>query len=106
MSINIFNKRHPAIAEVFSSANSSKKILLVPIDYAKTTHKVLFINGDGDQCHAPFDIHYTADGFNFLRDAIKRACKKRRIPAKHEQRPIRSSSGGHPVGTARPSITP
>ena len=83
MSVNIFKKRHPAVANIFASVKSLKKILLVPIDYAKSTHKVLFINGDGDQCRAPFDVHNTNAGFELLLQSIKRTCKKRRIAAKH-----------------------
>lgn len=81
--LNVFKKRHPSVARIFSQAKHNRHILLVAIDYAKASHFVLFINGDGDELRQPFEVHNNADGLAFLQEAIVRTCKKRRIRRSH-----------------------
>ena len=45
------------------------------MDYVKSTHKVLFINGDGDELRQPFDVHNNPEGFGYLLEAIRKTCK-------------------------------
>lgn len=80
---NVFKKRHPSVANVFNEAKHNRRILLVAIDYAKSTHKVLFFNADGTELRQPFDVHNNSEGLTFLLEAIKRTIKSRGIRRKH-----------------------
>ncbi|MDA0813615.1 MAG: transposase [Verrucomicrobia bacterium] len=80
---NILRKRHPLVTQIFERAKSPQNILLVPVDYAKSTHKVIFINGNGDELRQPFDVHNNAAGLEYLTGAIERTCKKRKIPVRN-----------------------
>jgi transposase len=81
--ISVFKKRHPSVANIFAAAKQNHKVLLIAIDYAKSTHKVLFINGIGEELRQPFDVHNNSEGLDYLTDSIKRSCKKHRIAHKN-----------------------
>lgn len=44
---SIFSKTNPAIEKVFAEAGSLRKVMCVPIDYAKATHTALACNAAG-----------------------------------------------------------
>lgn len=81
--LNVFKKRHPSVAKIFSQAKHNRNVLLVAIDYAKASHTVLFINGDGDELRQPFEVHNNLEGLAFLQEAIVRTCSKRRLRRSH-----------------------
>lgn len=76
---SIFQRSNPAIEKLFAKAGSPKKIMCVPIDYAKSQHTALVCNGEGSLLRGPFNIHNTAEGVDFLEDIIKGLCKKHSI---------------------------
>ena len=80
---SIFQRANPAIEKVFAEAGSPKKVMCVPIDYAKKQHTALVCNGEGMQLRGVFNIHNTADGVAFLEDIIKGLCKKHSIRKPH-----------------------
>jgi len=80
---SIFQRSNPAIEKLFAEAGSPKKVMCVPIDYAKRQHTALVCNGEGMQLRGTFNIHNTAEGVDFLEDIIKGLCKKHSIRKPH-----------------------
>ena len=76
---SIFQRSNPAIEKLFARAGSPKKIMCVPIDYAKRQHTALVCNGDGLQLRGPFNIHNTPEGVEFLNGVVKGLCRKHSI---------------------------
>ena len=72
---SIFQSSNPAIEKLFAEAGSPKKVMCIPIDYAKRQHTALVCNGVGMQLRAPFNVHNTTEGVDFLEDIIKGLCK-------------------------------
>ncbi|NQU39822.1 MAG: hypothetical protein HQ523_07705 [Lentisphaerae bacterium] len=77
---SIFQRANPAIEKIFRDAGSPKKVICVPIDYAKRQHTALVCNGKGEQMHGVFHIHNTPAGVEFVEDIIRGLCKKHSIP--------------------------
>ena len=80
---SIFQRSNPAIEKIFAEAGSPKKVMCVPIDYAKKQHTALVCNGEGMQLRGVFNVHNTAEGVDFLEDIIKGLCKKHSIRKAH-----------------------
>jgi len=80
---SIFQRSNPAIEKLFSDAGSPKKVMCIPIDYAKKQHTALVCNGEGMQLRGAFNVHNTADGVAFLEDIIKGLCRKHSIRKPH-----------------------
>ena len=80
---SIFQRSNPAIEKLFADAGSPKKVMCIPIDYAKRQHTALVCNGEGMQLRGAFNIHNTAEGVDFLEDIIKGLCKKHSIRKCH-----------------------
>ena len=80
---SIFQRSNPAIEKLFAEAGSPKKVMCVPIDYAKRQHTALVCNGDGMQLRGPFNIHNTPEGIEFMQDIIRGLCRKHAIRKQH-----------------------
>jgi transposase len=80
---SIFQRSNPAIEKLFAEAGSPKKVMCVPIDYAKKQHTALVCNGEGMQLRGVFNLHNTAEGVEFLEDIIRGLCKKHSIRKAH-----------------------
>ena len=80
---SIFQRSNPAIEKLFAEAGSPKKVMCVPIDYAKRQHTVLVCNGEGLQLRGAFNVHNTAEGVAFLEEIIKGLCSKHSIRKPH-----------------------
>ncbi len=80
---SIFQRSNPAIEKIFTEADSPKKVMCIPIDYAKRQHTALVCNGEGMQLRGAFNIHNTAEGVDFLEGIIKGLCKKHSIRKEH-----------------------
>jgi transposase len=76
---SIFRRANPAIQQLFEKAGSPKKVMCIPIDYAKKQHTALVCNGEGTQLRAPFYIHNNAEGVDFLMEIIAGLCRKHHI---------------------------
>ena len=81
--MNTIYTTNPRLDAIFNAAKDRKRILIVALDYAKSSHTALFTNGLGDQIRASFDLHNNREGCDFLVDAIKRTAKKRLIQSEH-----------------------
>lgn len=80
---SIFAKSNPAIEKVFQQAGSPRKVMCVPIDYAKRQHTALVCNGKGEQLRGVFHIHNTPDGVEFVDDVVRGLCRKHSIRKAH-----------------------
>lgn len=80
---SIFQRTNPAIENLFQKAGSPRKVMCIPIDYAKRQHTALVCNGEGKQLRGPFYIHNTPDGVDFVEGIVKGLCKKHSIQRQH-----------------------
>ncbi len=80
---SIFQRKNPAIEKLFAAAKSPKKVMCVPIDYAKRQHTALVCNGEGSQLRGPFNIHNNPAGVAFLNEVVAGLCRKHAIRRKH-----------------------
>jgi len=80
---SIFQRSNPAIEKVFAEAGSPKKVMCIPIDYAKKTHTALVCNGAGLQLRAPFNVHNNPQGIEFLMGVVQGLCRKHSIRRQH-----------------------
>jgi hypothetical protein len=76
---SIFQRANPAIEKLFQEAGSPKKVMCVPIDYAKRQHTALVCNGEGMQLRGPFNIHNPPEGVEFFNEIVKGLCRKHSI---------------------------
>ncbi len=80
---SIFQRANPAIQELFQKAGSPKKVMCIPIDYAKQQHTALVCNGAGSQLRGPFHIHNNPEGVAFLEKTVAGLCRKHAIRKAH-----------------------
>ena len=80
---SIFRRKNPAIEKIFQAAGTPKKVMCVPIDYAKRQHTALVCNGEGAQLRGPFNLHNTPAGVDFVEEIIAGLCRKHRIRKAH-----------------------
>ena len=80
---SIFQRKNPAIEKLFASAGSPRKVMCIPIDYAKAQHTALACNGEGLQLRSPFHLHNTPHGIDFLEEIVTGLCRKHSIRKAH-----------------------
>lgn len=80
---SIFQRANPAIQDLFQKARTPKKVMCIPIDYAKKQHTALVCNGDGMQLRGAFNIHNNPAGIEFLEEVIRGLCRKHSIRKAH-----------------------
>ena len=79
----IYPNRSQELLHLFEAAGSGKKVMCVPMDFAKKDHMVMFCNGYGDIIHKPFSVANTPEGIEHLSERVSRFCRYRRIDPKH-----------------------
>ncbi len=80
---NIYRNQSQEILSLFESAGDRKKVMCIPMDYAKKDHVVMFCNGNGDILRKPFSVKNSLDGKNHLLNQVKRSCRHRGIALQH-----------------------
>jgi transposase len=80
---NIYQNQSQELLHLFEDAGNSKKVMCVPMDYAKNDHLVMFLNGHGDILRKPFSVKNTPEGIAYIDDQVIRSCRKRGINKKH-----------------------
>ena len=80
MQKSVYHHQNSDIRKIFSSAKSCRKILCVPVDFAKTKHLALICDGDGDILKNPFPVHNSVEGAEFLTNQILKTASRRKIP--------------------------
>ena len=79
----IFQQQSQELLGIYEEAGNSKKVLVVPIDYAKKEHTVMFCNGNGDILRKPFGIWNTPEGVDYLVRQVHKCCAYHKINRKH-----------------------
>jgi len=80
---SIYHNQSQEIIGLFESAKDRKKVMCIPMDYAKKDHVVMFCNGNGDILRKPFPIKNSLEGKNYLVDQVIKSCQHRGIKRKH-----------------------
>lgn len=80
---SIYGQQSQELLRIFEEAGTSKKVLVVPIDYAKSKHVVMFCNGNGDILRKPFAVKNDPEGVNFLITELVGTCRYHKINQKH-----------------------
>ena len=80
---NIYPNRSQELLHLFEAAGNSKKVMCVPMDFAKKDHMVMFCNGYGDIIHKPFSVANTLAGIEHLSERVACFCRHRSINPKH-----------------------
>jgi transposase len=80
---NIYQNQSQQLLHLFEEAGSSKKVMCVPMDYAKNDYLVMFCNGHGDILRKPFSVKNTPEGIGYIEDQVTRSCRRRGIKKKH-----------------------
>ena len=79
----IYQNQSQELLYLFEEAFSNKKVMCVPMDYAKKDHLVMFCNGNGDILRKPFSVKNTPAGIAYIDDQVTRFCRRRGIEKKH-----------------------
>ena len=83
MSINIFPDRSQVLNEK-SIGGDLRKVLVVPLDFAKQTHVVQIARGTGEYLRKrPLNVHNNMAGMNWLLDKVESCRAKYRIPKRN-----------------------
>ncbi len=80
---SIYPDRSQELLALFEQAGNNKKVMCVPIDYAKKDHLVMFCNGYGEVLRKPFSVKNSSAGIRYLLDQVGRACRHRHIRPEH-----------------------
>lgn len=83
MNESIYSHADPQLLKLFAAAGNPRKVLCIPLDFAKSSHAVLFCNGLGDVLKKPFYIPNSAEGLEELLAHVQSTCKHRAIDKKH-----------------------
>lgn len=76
---SIYPDRSQELLALFERAGNNKKVMYVPIDYAKRDHLVMFCYGYGEVLRNPFSVKNSIDGVKYLLDQVSRCCRHRHI---------------------------
>ncbi len=79
MSTDIFPRRSQVAQGVLADVDL-RKVLIVPIDFAKDTHVAQIVRGSGEYLRKhPLNVRNTAAGSRYLIEQVERSCAKYRI---------------------------
>lgn len=76
---SIFKNNSQRIDAAFIEAGLPEKVLLVPLDFAKSTHCACFCDGLGRYLRQAFTVKNTKEGLEFLVEQIEATRKRRAI---------------------------
>jgi transposase len=80
---SIAQRSNPAIENLFREAGDPKKVMCLPIDYAKGQHTAMVCNGLGERLRGVFHIHNSPAGVAFVEEVIDGLCRKHAICKEH-----------------------
>ena len=79
MVTDIFQRRSQT-AETVLGGTDLRRVLIVPVDFAKATHVVQIARGTGEYLRKhPLNVHNSVEGSRYLIKAVERCCAKYRI---------------------------
>jgi hypothetical protein len=79
----IFQQQSQELMGIYEEAGTSKKVLVIPMDYAKKEHTVMFCNGNGDILRKPFGVWNTPEGIDYFVKQVHKTCTYHKINRKH-----------------------
>lgn len=80
---SIFRKDSQKLEAAFIEAGLPEKVLLVPLDFAKSTHYACFCDGLGRYLRQAFTVKNNKEGLDCLVERIEATRKSRAIRSKH-----------------------
>jgi transposase len=80
---SIYSKADPVLLKLFEQAGNLRKVLCVPLDYAKSSHAVMFCNGMGDVLKKGFHVPNSPEGVEKVIAEVSATCRHRKIKPKH-----------------------
>ena len=79
----IFQQQSQELMRIFEEAGTSKKVLVVAMDYAKKDHTIMFCNGNGDVLRKPFSVKNTPEGVDYLVEQVRKTRTYHKIKKQH-----------------------
>ena len=79
---SIFRRESQKLDAAFIEAGLPEKVLLVPLDFAKSTHYACFCDGRGSYVRQAFSVKNNAEGLDYLVERIEATRKSRTIRSK------------------------
>lgn len=79
----VFKNRNTDLVKIFADAGHPRNVMCVGMDYAKASHTVLIVNGEGQELKSVLDVHNTPAGVAFLLGEVNRLCAKHGIDRRH-----------------------
>ncbi len=76
---SIYGQKSQLVRECFSRAGGPEKVLVVPIDLAKSEHVAALCLGTGDYLSKPFTVHNNPEGIKYLLKRVQGMCRQRCI---------------------------
>jgi transposase len=80
---SIYSKADPVLLKLFEQAGNLRKVLCVPLDYAKSSHAVMFCNGVGDVLKKGFHVPNSLEGVEKIVAEVTATCRHRKIKPRH-----------------------
>ena len=76
MNKTVYPVRSQVVNEIFSQENRFDKILIVPLDHAKTNHTVQFCYATGEHLFKKaMTVYNDPRGLKYLIDRLRKTCK-------------------------------
>lgn len=80
MVTDIFPRRSQTAENILGGADL-RKVLIIPVDFAKETHVAQLVRGTGEYLRKrPVNVHNSMKGSRYLVETVERCCAKYRIP--------------------------
>ncbi|MBT7164244.1 MAG: transposase, partial [Victivallales bacterium] len=76
---SIYGERSQRVRECFLGAGGADRVLVVPVDLAKTEHVAALCRGSGEYLCRPFAVHNTPAGLDLLLERVRKACSRHGI---------------------------
>lgn len=78
--LSIYGDQDIRLRAIFERAGDPRKVLCVPMDYAKRKHVAMICDGLGDILKKPFPVENNPQGIEFLIGQISATARHRKIP--------------------------
>ena len=78
--LSIYGNQDAALDALFERAGDPRKVLCVPIDFAKRKHCAMVCDGHGEILKKPFPVDNTPEGIAYLVEQIAATARHRNIP--------------------------
>jgi hypothetical protein len=80
---SIYTQQCPELVKIFNDAPSEKKVLCIPLDYAKKTHTACCVDGLGNILKNSFTLQNNPNGVEYLKQVIDNMCHKHGFQPHH-----------------------